>query len=192
MSFSVQKISRVILASLPPRTARALSFSSTLIQKKTYLYMLTASALAGNFGVPFFNSLGEFSVLRMYLPPDTRSRGDWLRLRVYDTQTKKAIERSVGGAKFTFGATWVGEKVSNHAVYYSVLSNRRAGLHLQASDRLRYHRRQLPSKGRSIRLVLSSNRHSPIRRCPRLESPRGRLPVHWQALDHHIRCQRGE
>lgn len=58
---------------------------------------------------------------------DTRSRSDWLRLRVYDTQTKKTIERSVGGAKFTFGATWVGDKVGNHAVQYSVLSNRIQG-----------------------------------------------------------------
>lgn len=39
-----------------------------------------------------------------------QSGSDWLRLRVYDTQTKKTIERSVGGAKFTFGATWVGDK----------------------------------------------------------------------------------
>ncbi|WVQ83379.1 hypothetical protein IAT38_005520 [Cryptococcus sp. DSM 104549] len=38
------------------------------------------------------------------------SGSDWLRLRVYDTVSKKQFERSVGGAKFTFGATWIGDR----------------------------------------------------------------------------------
>ncbi|WVF69937.1 hypothetical protein IAT40_004722 [Kwoniella sp. CBS 6097] len=37
------------------------------------------------------------------------SGSDWQTIRVYDTQTKKAIDTDLGGSKFTFGVTWVGE-----------------------------------------------------------------------------------
>ncbi|WRT64833.1 uncharacterized protein IL334_001769 [Kwoniella shivajii] len=38
------------------------------------------------------------------------SGSDWQSLRVYDTVTKQVIERPLGGSKFTFGVTWVGEE----------------------------------------------------------------------------------
>ncbi|OCF41703.1 prolyl oligopeptidase [Kwoniella heveanensis CBS 569] len=37
------------------------------------------------------------------------SGSDWQTIRVYDTQSKKAIDTDLGGSKFTFGVTWVGE-----------------------------------------------------------------------------------
>ncbi|ODN82203.1 hypothetical protein, variant 1 [Cryptococcus amylolentus CBS 6039] len=38
------------------------------------------------------------------------SGSDWQRLRIIDTRTKEVLERDLGGSKFTFGVTWVGEK----------------------------------------------------------------------------------
>ncbi|WWC59320.1 uncharacterized protein I303_101872 [Kwoniella dejecticola CBS 10117] len=38
------------------------------------------------------------------------SGSDWQSIRVFDTTTKRPIEKDVGGSKFTFGVTWVGEE----------------------------------------------------------------------------------
>ncbi|OWZ67141.1 hypothetical protein AYX15_01756 [Cryptococcus neoformans] len=35
---------------------------------------------------------------------------DWQRIRVIDTESKTVLEKDLGGSKFTFGVTWVGEK----------------------------------------------------------------------------------
>ncbi|WVQ76046.1 hypothetical protein IAR50_005682 [Cryptococcus sp. DSM 104548] len=37
------------------------------------------------------------------------SGSDWQRLRIIDTRTKEVLERDLGGSKFTFGVTWIGE-----------------------------------------------------------------------------------
>lgn len=39
-------------------------------------------------------------------------RSDWQRIRVIDTESKTVLEKDLGGSKFTFGVTWVGEKVN--------------------------------------------------------------------------------
>ncbi|WWC67883.1 uncharacterized protein I206_101800 [Kwoniella pini CBS 10737] len=38
------------------------------------------------------------------------SGSDWQSIRVFDTTTKQPIEKDVGGSKFTFGVTWIGEE----------------------------------------------------------------------------------
>ncbi|WVW78544.1 hypothetical protein I302_100499 [Kwoniella bestiolae CBS 10118] len=38
------------------------------------------------------------------------SGSDWQTIKVYDTTTKQPVDVDVGGSKFTFGATWIGEE----------------------------------------------------------------------------------
>ncbi|WVQ69179.1 uncharacterized protein L199_007395 [Kwoniella botswanensis] len=38
------------------------------------------------------------------------SGSDWQTIRVFDTTTKKSVDVDVGGSKFTFGVTWIGEE----------------------------------------------------------------------------------
>lgn len=49
-------------------------------------------------------------------------RSDWQRIRTIDTQTKEVVEADLTQGKFTFGATWVGDKVSRRALFAQTTS----------------------------------------------------------------------
>ncbi|WVQ97984.1 hypothetical protein IAU59_005104 [Kwoniella sp. CBS 9459] len=48
------------------------------------------------------------------------SGSDWQTIRVYDTRTKQAVDTDLGGSKFTFGVTWVGEEgfIDKRIIHY--------------------------------------------------------------------------